>query len=295
MMMRLCDQRGMEAATVPRHLLMGIVLLVVGLSASSAEAAKASARLVLLDQWVAQGSPVWLRARLVSGTGSLIQSVIGGERVEFQVNNQSLGPALTGGDGLAAARYAPPKTGTYTIKVKLVDNPRYDAEEAEALLLYGAVPRKVIVVSMEATQTPPKPPRFPFSQPESSKPMPKAAQVLTELSKKYQLIYMQGGEEAQILSTRRWLSEQDFPQAPLFIWRLAEAEEARTDQVAEELGAYQALGRFSLGVTRSFAEALAFQSLGIPAVVIVEEDEEVEIPKGARTATDWDAVPALIQ
>ena len=274
---------------------MGTVLLVVGFGAESAEAGKASTRLVLLDQWVAQGSPVWLRARLLSGTGSLIQSVISGERVEFQVNGQSLGPVLTGGDGLAVVRYAPSKTGAYTIKAVLVSNPRYEAEEAEALLLYGAVPRKVIVVSIESAKTVPEPPRFPFSRSEPPKPMPKAVQVLTELSKKYQLIYMQGGEEARFLEIRQWLSEQDFPKAPLFVWRLAEAEEARTDQVAEELGAYQALGRFSLGITRLPAEALAFQSLGIPAVVIVEEDEEVEIPEGARTVTDWDAVPALVK
>lgn len=279
----------------PCRLLMGTVLLVVGFWTSSAEAAKASARLVLLDQWVAQGSPVFLRVRLISGAGSLIQSAISGERIEFQVNGRSLGPALTGGDGLAAVRYAPPKTGTYTIKAVLADNPRYEAEEAEALLLYGAIPRKVIVVSIESTKTVPEPPRFPFSRSEPPKPMPKAAQVLTELSKKYQLIYMQGGEEARFLETRQWLSEQDFPHAPLFVWRLSEKEEARTDQVAEELGAYKALGRFSLGITRSPAEALAFQSLGIPAVVIVEEDEEVEIPKGARTITDWDAVPALVK
>lgn len=276
-------------------LLIGIVLLVVGFSTPTAEAAKASTRLVLLDQWVAQGSPVWLRARLVSGTGSLLQSVISGERIEFQVNGRSLAPALTGGDGLAVVRYAPSKTGTYEIKAVLVSNPRYEAEEAQALLLYGAIPRKVIVVSIEATQTTPKPPRFPFSRSEPPKPMPKAAQVLTELSAKYQLIYIQGGDEARFLETRQWLSDQDFPRSPLFVWRLPDSEEARTDQVADELGAFKALGRFSLGVTRLPTEALAFQSLGIPAVVIVEEDEEVEIPEGAKTITGWDTVPALVK
>lgn len=274
---------------------MGTVLLAVAFSTPTAEAAKASTRLVLLDQWVAQGSPVFLRVRLISGAGSLIQSVISGERIEFRVNGQSLSPVLTGGNGQAVARYTPPKTGTYGIKAALADNPRYEAEEAQAFFLYGAVPRRVIVVSVEATQATPKPPRFPFSRSEPPKPMPKAAQVLIELSKKYQLIYMQGGGEAQFLKTREWLSEQDFPRAPLLVWRLSEKKEARADQVAEELGAYKALGRFSLGITRLPAEAQAFQSLGIPAVVIVEEDEEAEIPKGAKTVTGWDALPSLVK
>jgi hypothetical protein len=267
-------------------------LLILCLTFSGAEAAEstsgATARLILQDQWVSEGSPVWLRARLV--TGSLFRSVVSGERVEFKINDRSFGPVLTGGDGVAAARYAPPKRGTYEIKAILADNPRYRAEEARAVLIYGTISRKVIVLSLEAAKTLVKPPPFPLMPPEPPQPMPQAVRVLTELSQKYQLIYIQSGDEAILMTTRDWLSGQDYPKAPVFVWRLSEAEEARTEQLTEELKPFSALGRFAFGITRSPAEARAFQALGIQAILILEEDEEVEVPEGVKTAADWDAV-----
>ncbi len=269
------------------------LLFAIALPTPSVIAAKASAKLVLFDQWVETDQPVWLRARLISKGGSILQSMISGERIEFRVDGQVLGPVLTGGNGLAAARYLPPKTGTYIIKAALVDNPRYEASEAEALLLYGRLGRRVIVVLLDTTQTLQQLPRFPFIPARPPQPMPGAPRVLEELSEEYQLVYIQKGSETQLLEVRDWLDKQGFPKAPLFYWRLSAKPESRTRQMMEQLNKLKPFARLYLGMTRSASDAQAFLSLRMKAVIL-SEDTEVEMPEGSKVITDWDNLSLLI-
>lgn len=269
------------------------LLFVFALPTPSATAAKTTASLVLFDQWVGTGQSVWLRARLISKAGFILQSMVSGERIEFRVNGQVLGPVLTGGDGLAAARYLPPKTGTYIIKATLVDNPRYEASEVEALLLYGRLGRRVIVVLLDTTQTLQPLPRFPFIPARPPQPMPGAPHVLEELSEEYQLVYIQKGSETRLLEARDWLDKQGFPKAPLFYWRLSAKPESRTRQMMEQLNKLKPFARLYLGMTRSAADAQAFLSLRMKAVIL-SEDTEVEMPEGSKAITGWDNLPLLI-
>ena len=256
-------------------------------------AAKATASLILFDQWVGPDQSVLIRVRLISGGVPMIQSKISGERIEFSVNGQVLGPVLTGGDGIAAARYLPPRRGTYVIKATLVDNPRYEAPEAAALLLYGRVGRKVIVVALDSAQTLQESPRFPFIPSPPPQPMSNANSVLDKLSQEYQLIYVLNGEDVQLLKIREWLDEQNFPKAPLFAWRLSMKPETRTRKMMEQLGKLKSFTHLYLGITRSVADVKAFLSLGMKAVFLSEE-EDVERPEGSEVITEWDALPLLI-
>jgi hypothetical protein len=275
------------------HRWLWVLFLVFAFPVPQTAAAKASANLILFDQWVESDHSVWLRARLISGSGSLIQSKISGERIEFSIDGQPLGPVLTGGDGIAAARYLPPRRGTYVIKASLIDNPRYEAPEVEALLLYGRLGRKVIVIALDSTQTLPKPPRFPFIPVPPPEPIRKVTTVLDQLSREYQLIYVWNGEDVQLLEIREWLDKQNYPKAPLFAWHLSEKPETRTKQMIEQLGKFKPFAHLYLGITRSVADAKAFLSLGMKAVVL-SEDIEVELPEGSIVTTDWDALPLLI-
>jgi hypothetical protein len=256
-------------------------------------AAKATANLILFDQWVGPDQSVLIRARLISGGGSLIQSKISGERIEFNIDGQALGPVLTGGDGIAAARYLPPRRGTYVIKATLVDNPRYEAQEAEALLLYGRVGRKVIVVALDSTQTLQESPPFPFIPSPPPQPMSNVNSVLDKLSEEYQLIYVLSGEDVQLLKIREWLYEKKFPKAPLFAWRLSMKSETRTRKMMEQLGQLKSFTHLYLGITRSVADVKAFLSLGMKAVFLSEEEDVVR-PEGSKVITEWDALPLLI-
>ena len=271
-------------------LVVAMVLVPVG----DAPAAKTSASLILFDQWVGPGEAVRLRARLISRVGFIIQSAVSGERVEFQVDGQVIEPVLTGGDGLAMAPYHLSKEGAYTIKARLIGNPRYEAQEVEALLLYGRLGRNVVVVDVDATKTRSESPRFPFLPSPPRERMPKVNQVLDELSKQYQLVYYHNGREAELPEMRRWLKEQKFPRTLFFVWHLSERVETRTEQMIEHLNELKSSARLFLGITRSPADVRAFLSVGMKGLLFLE-DEDTAIPERARMITDWDTLSSLMK
>ena len=221
------------------------------------------------------------------------QSPISGERVKIKINNQILGPVLTGGDGMAVVRYHPPQTGTYQIQATLVDNPRHRAPVAEGLLLYGPLGKKVVVVTVDATQTLPESPPFsllPSPRPQS---MAKASEVLKTLAQKYQLIYIQTGGHLQIPETRLWLSEQDFPKALLLPWKISDQSSVRTEQVMDQLSELKRVSPIHFGITRSVADVEAFLLMGMEAILISGE-EDLEFPEGAKVIDQWEGILPLI-
>ena len=285
-------RRRMITRTLLGCILGAIAFLFV--SAAPVGAAKKNAELLVFDQWMGEGQTVWLKARLLSKGGVFSRGrPISGERVQFQLNEQYTPPTLTGGDGFAATRIVPPSSGTYVVKAKLMDNPRYEAGEGEGLLLYGSAQRKIIIVSAQSLKRSAPPGGLPFLNLNAEEPMPAAAEVLTELSESYQLIYFYDGNRLQFNKMHQWFREKEFPDAPLMIGRFPATEENRKDQITSELSNLEAVGDLYLGITRSPTEAMAFHSIGMKAFIL-SEDDEIEASEESVIFSDWKEVLSLI-
>ncbi|MBI3610236.1 MAG: hypothetical protein HY204_05990 [Nitrospirae bacterium] len=279
-----------------RFCLVWIVLSFLIIPAGNVSA-RPSAAIIAFDQLVRPHRPVRLEVRLVTGGLSLVRRPISGERIEFLLNDRSLGQTLTGGDGMAVKSFVPEKPGLYVITVRLVENPRYEADAAELYVACRTGSYPVFPVLISSTRTPSKPPAIPFSPVPSSEAMPEAAKVLAQLSNRYQILYIEAGNEALLPETREWLASQDFPSAPLFTWRLPGESAGRDERFVERLQDIRDKGFTNIpaGISRSAADAEGLLKMKIRAIIMAEEDDDQELPKGAKKVTAWKAVPPLLK
>jgi hypothetical protein len=278
---------------------LGSVLLAFFLLAVPAHpvSARPSATIIAFDQLIQPNRSVRLAVRLVTGGLSFVRRPISGERIEFMVEGRSLGQTLTGGDGMAVRRFTPSKPGLYVITVRLVENPRYEADAAELVVACRKASNPILPVVLSSVRTPSQPPAVPFSPAPSSEAMPEAAQVLSKLSDRYQLVYIETGDEALGPEAKDWLAREDFPPAPLFVWKLPGEADRRAERFAERLQEIRDEGWANIpaGITRSAADADGLARLKIQVIVMAEEDDVIELPKGAKKVTTWKAVPSLLK
>jgi len=259
--------------------------------------ARSSASIIAFDQLSQPDRSVRLAVRLVTGGLSFVHRPISGERIEFLLGARSLGQTLTGGDGMAVKQFTPPKAGLHLITVRLVDNPRYEADPAELYLAARRPSHPILLVALSSVRIPSEPPAVPFSPAPSYEPMPEAAKILTEFSARYQLVYLETGDETLGPEMKDWLARQVFPPAPLFVWPLPAEAERREEGFAERLQSLrdEGWGNIPAGITRSAADAEGLARMKIKAIVMAEEDDEIKGPKSARRVTNWKAVPPLLK
>ncbi|HTN42476.1 MAG TPA: hypothetical protein VMN77_01600 [Nitrospiria bacterium] len=259
--------------------------------------ARSSASIIPFDQLAQPKQPVRMAVRLVTGGLGLVNRPVSGERIEFLLKDRSLGQTLSGGDGMAVKSFVPSKPGLYTVTVRLVENPRYEAGPVELSIACRNASTPILLVAVSSVRIPGEPSPAPFSPTPPSDAMPEAVKVLSRLSKPYQLLYVETGDEALITEAKDWLTHQGFPPAPLAAWPMPDDAERRMERFVERLQEVRDAGwrKISAGITRSVAEAEALIRLKIKAVLMAEEDEEDDRPAGAKKVTDWKAVPAAFQ
>jgi len=273
---------------------IGILLVLFSVKFASA---RSSASIIPFDQLAQPKQPVRLAVRLVTGGLGLVSQPISGERIEFILKDRSLGKTLSGGDGMAVKSFVPSAPGLYTITVRLVENPRYEAGPVELSIACRNASVPILLVAVSSVRIPSSPSPMPFSPTPPSDAMPEAVKVLSGLSKPYQLLYLETGDEALIPETKDWLTHQGFPPAPLLAWPMPDETERRTERFVERVQEVRDAGwkNISAGITRSAAEAEALSGLKIKAVVMAEEDDENEKPEGATIVTSWKTVPAALK
>ncbi|MBI3596990.1 MAG: hypothetical protein HY203_07560 [Nitrospirae bacterium] len=276
-----------------RLVFIGLVLLLFSVDAVSA---RSSASIIAFDQITQPNQPVRLAVRLVTGWLSLVHRPISGERIEFMLKDRSLGQTLSGGDGMAVKSFAPSTPGLYVVTVRLVESPRYEADAAELYIACRKASVPILLVALSSVRTPGQPPPISFNPTPSSDTMPEAVKVLSGLSKRYQLLYLETGDEALIPETKDWLIHQGFPPAPLYVWPLPNEAERRTERFLERLQEIRDAGwtNISAGITRSTEDAEALSSLKIKAVVMAEEDDNEPLT-GAKKVTSWKAIPSVLK
>jgi hypothetical protein len=276
-----------------RFIIIGLVLFLFSVNVVSA---RSSASIIAFDQITHPNQPVRLAIRLVTGGLSLVHRPISGERIEFILKDRSLGQTLSGGDGVAVKSFVPPTSGLYVVTVRLIESPRYEADSAELYVACRKSSVPILFVALSSLRTPVKPPSIPFNPTPSSDAMPEAVKVLSGLSKRFQLLYFETGDEALISETKDWLIRQSFPSAPLFVWSMPNGADRRTEEFVERLQEIRDAGwtNLSAGITRSTEDAEALSRLKIKAVVMTEEDENVSL-EGSMKVMDWKSVPSVLK
>lgn len=130
----------------------------------------------------------------------------GGEIIEFFVDGDSIGNALSGGDGIAYKSFVPQKTGTHEISV------RYGDESDRGLLLSLKKGSGIVFIDVEGSK---------LLNPFSKEPLEKKRDVIANIMKKYSLVYLKTGL-LDIRSIRAWIRKNEFPESVIMPWREGE-------------------------------------------------------------------------
>jgi hypothetical protein len=173
----------------------------------------ADAGVLIFDDAAPFNKPVKLRA-LTSGRFF----PEGGRLVEFYVNSEHIGSALSGGDGYAFFKYVPSYTGITVLTVNS------DNETDEGTLLITDSKDRVILIAIETIL---------FKSIFLLKPSKEGRDALQQLSKNYRIVYLT--TLLGVKESRRWLKDNEFPVSAVLKWK---AQEIITELKEREINPY---------------------------------------------------------
>lgn len=284
---------GIRAILVAWVLILPGAIISTGLE--SWGAGRAVGVLVVPDILTTPGKPVQLEARLVQ-EGLLGGMGLGGERVEFYVRGQSVGTAMTGGDGRAFLEYTPRMKGTHPIKVKTISHERIEPAESPAILAAWEYRNPILIVDMKALVTKQSIRPLPFPLPPlalsqaleaGAEAEPDAAGELEKLTKFYfNVVYLAQSQIENPGQLRSWLTAHGFPDGLTKV--IAPGKEAFETLLEDmETNGWENI-QGGIGRTREFAEVLAKRRL-VP-VILPLSDQEKSFPRRAEVVSSWKEV-----
>jgi len=204
-----------------------------------------------------------------------------GVTVEYFLGKQSLGRATTDKDGYAKLKWKPPQAKApqdHEITAKIVAVPDDDLEEmlkaTPASLLVAVRPKDAsfAVIDLDHTVVDSGFARVLIG---GAKPMPQAAKTVKELAGKYDLIYLTHRPDLLTVTSKRWLTDNGFPRAPLLVSTFKQAigdsgeyKSARLKQLREQYP------RLEIGIGDKLSDAKAYADNGMKPYLIPHYDKD---------------------
>ena len=255
---------------------------------------KTPAIIIPYDTISSPGIVVWPQAKVLTKKFQIMERPVSGERIEFLEEDRYLGLALTGGDGIGVIRYTPLNEGIHKIKVKIQSGSAYAAEDREMLIGVWDRSKGLLIISVEAMQEKPKGGIFPFfgkiKKDTGRHPLDQAVNVLSDLSKRFNIIYLSYSEASNLAEIKTWLNKNKFPDSPLLIWD--DNKRLINNLISGRKKDIRGV------VLTSGDEADIFQKEQIRTLVLTEKKKRTENKKGLKEAiivTDWKEIKKEIE
>ena len=177
------------------------------------------ATLLVYDELALPGERIKLKAFLFK-EGLLGKRIgLGGENVEFFVQNRLIGKSMTGGDGKAFLEFVPRLRGNLAIKARVRESPRVVDQEATGLLAAWEKRRPILLIDLVAllsdqTKGSPLKSLIPLNLQEELFALPQAdaGPELEKLGKYYyNLIYLHRSNEVAPEVVGAWVKKHGLP------------------------------------------------------------------------------------
>jgi cardiolipin synthase A/B len=267
-----------SARRTPRASLVALYLLstVVSTAAVTPGVARADpeALAVGLDALTTPGKPVALRAKLT--TSSVLRRSLKDEVVHIEESGATHW-TRTDRTGFAAVTVTPRQAGTTEFRATLA---RDSATTATGRLFVIDGAREVVVVDIDKTISDMPEWRVPF-QGDKAPAFPGAADVIRDLARTRQILYLTARDDRYDRQTRAFLSRNGFPDGPIIYNDIGfasaeEREQFRPSKHGEyklrQLEALKARGvRVSLGIGNTETDAYAYEKAGLKSYLLNDE------------------------
>jgi hypothetical protein len=230
---------------------------------------------------------VELRAKLEKDGALNINPDIESETLSFYVGGKLIGKAVTVEDGFAKVSYKPDGMKSVFMTTKLEGSKKYTAKENSALIYFIDDVKPTIICDIDWTVSDTdKSSLILKSSDDESMPLKDSAEILTELTKHYNFIFITGREDAFLHKTREWLSKWKFPRLPVLYADLGQTPYVRQSKYKEEAVAKvkSEVKHVIAGIGDRSYDAEAYLKSGLKAFIIKEKGS---IPKGAIRVSGW--------
>jgi hypothetical protein len=258
-------------------------------------AEKTSGTLTVQDSLTAPNQLATIEVML-TGTGLLTETGLGGEPVELLLAGNVVATAMTGGDGRAFLSYRPKAKGIVPFTVRVGATSRVAVAESGANLAVWERRSPIMAVEMTSLiedavgQGPTV--TWPGKDAEGRRPMPDAAAELGKLTQFYYNVFYVVTENTVVGTNdqvgayaRQWLKDQQFPVGHIVV--LASSPVALGAKLDEMHAAGWKTLKIGVGRTKAFAEAFLQRRLD---AVMVPEPAKGEAPRKAKVAKEWKEV-----
>jgi len=255
---------------------------------------KAKPTVIVSDVLTTPGEPVQLQARVFEESLFGREIGLGGETIEFLVEQQVVGTTMTGGDGRAFLEFAPRMRGNFTITVRLPESPRVLSAEGKGLLASWERKKPILLIDLVAVMQEKSNPQLPlptfpinFSPTVLGEADNEAPEELEKLGRfYYNIMYLFRTEAGVKKNLQEWIRTNQFPSGfPKIIPSGRQALEELIVQLEKDGWANVAGG---IGRTAEFAEVLVEHRL--KAVILHDPEDKEGFPRRAILVKSWNKV-----
>ena len=256
------------------------VSVVLGLSLPVVAAAAPNVEATGLDAIGLVGQPTRISAKFERKGLGPIQPDIARAKVRFSLLDRRF-TDLTDPDGVAEATISPVTSGVFPFLAKLIDSP--SATPARGTLYVVDRARPLAVVDVDGTISDLPSWRVVFRA-DRAKTYPGAPELLRDLAKTHQIVYLTARDDHFAAVTRAFLARHSFPPGPVLFnrWGLLAASE-RDQLMPSNHGAFKlkqletlkARGlNVTLGIGNAETDATAYEAAGIKSCIRTSEPGE---------------------
>jgi hypothetical protein len=211
-------------------------------------------------------------------------------RADVEIEIDGVGKAKTGPDGIASFALGVLPVGLHRFRVKMKRKP------PEALI--QVVPREtpIIVVDIDKTIADVTPQGFIFRKVQNVRPMPGSREVLQELSKTLQIVYLTARDHIFTRKTKLWLRAAEFPEAPVYLRKGTRfwTHNPREHKIERLKELRPKFPNIRWGVGDKPGDVAAYLAHQITPILIARERPET-VPADAACLPDWKAIHEKIR
>ncbi len=263
------------------------IVLILGISQSQV-IAKADRKIAILafDALTEVNKPVELCCKIECR--NMLRSDVCQANVDVFVNGTLVSKIITDDEGIASLIYTPQKLGTYTVVFECEGGDGYPKTTASSLLFCRDKSKTAIVIDIDHTIADISLEKFLVTKTKDIKPLPGAQEVLDDLAKTYDLIFLTARDEHLLHRTRDWLANHHFPSAPVFFRKLGKDPLSERKFKTEKIAKIKATwSNISYGIGDKLSDAQAYVANGLEAFILSHKND---LPKHANAVECWQQI-----
>ncbi|MFA5780489.1 MAG: hypothetical protein WC947_10185 [Elusimicrobiota bacterium] len=253
--------------------------------------AQRSVKLVTYDSIAVPGQEVILTAKIEKKI-LFFRPDIKGEKLLFYIDNKKTGESVTDNDGFAYLPCTINKQGIFELTVRVSTISEYFSDTASAKIFCSDKDKPAVIVDIDHTVADVSWLGYILKSNNKVKPLKNAPDVLQELSKSYNLIFVTKREDVFLQKTEDWLKMYKFPDAPVFFWDWGNYPISSAKYKTQRIKMLKKIWKnISIGIGDRDTDIKAYLANGLKVIKIGKENKVIP---DVTFVSDWDDIQNLL-